>query len=66
MSKCHAYFVRCIKPNGLKKPSDFRAEEVMEQLRYSGMMAHVNRGVVCDLGDISMHTTVSCSPVEGF
>eukprot|EP00117_Sycon_ciliatum_P037453 scpid4622/ scgid28017/ Unconventional myosin-XV; Unconventional myosin-15 len=38
MSKCHPYFVRCVKPNPNKRPSEFVKQMVLEQLRYSGML----------------------------
>lgn len=33
------HFVKCIKPNGLKSPSTFIMNEVMAQLRYSGLLS---------------------------
>ncbi|CAH0557546.1 unnamed protein product [Brassicogethes aeneus] len=38
LNACHPYFVRCIKPNELKKPQIFDRELCCRQLRYSGMM----------------------------
>ncbi|XP_075057947.1 unconventional myosin-VIIb [Mixophyes fleayi] len=35
---CQPYFVRCIKPNTLKKPMEFDRELCIQQLQYSGMM----------------------------
>ncbi|KAL8573674.1 hypothetical protein ACOMHN_007227 [Nucella lapillus] len=38
MSRCHPYFVRCVKPNTRKAPMSFEDEVVMDQLRYTGML----------------------------
>ena len=38
MTSTHPFFVRCVKPNMLKRPDDFNAEEVQAQLRYAGML----------------------------
>ncbi|KAM4620039.1 unconventional myosin-VIIa [Polymixia lowei] len=38
LSVCQPFFVRCIKPNELKKPLLFDRELCVRQLRYSGMM----------------------------
>ncbi|XP_076459661.1 unconventional myosin-XV-like isoform X2 [Babylonia areolata] len=38
MSRCHPYFVRCVKPNTQKKAMLFEDEVVMDQLRYTGML----------------------------
>ncbi|XP_056420651.1 unconventional myosin-VIIb isoform X2 [Hyla sarda] len=38
LASCQPYFVRCIKPNELKKPLLFDRELCIRQLRYSGMM----------------------------
>ncbi|KAL1490407.1 hypothetical protein ABEB36_013111 [Hypothenemus hampei] len=38
LNSCHPFFVRCIKPNELKKPQIFDRALCCRQLRYSGMM----------------------------
>ncbi|XP_062521649.1 myosin-VIIa-like [Corticium candelabrum] len=38
LGACQPFFVRCIKPNELKKPNLFDRELSVRQLRYSGMM----------------------------
>ncbi|KAM9729088.1 unconventional myosin-VIIa-like isoform 2-T3 [Menidia menidia] len=38
LSVCQPFFVRCVKPNELKKPMLFDRELCIRQLRYSGMM----------------------------
>ncbi|XP_058450683.1 myosin-VIIa-like [Malaya genurostris] len=38
LSSCHPYFIRCIKPNDVKKPKIIDRALCVRQLRYSGMM----------------------------
>eukprot|EP00730_Choanoeca_flexa_P004847 TRINITY_DN11819_c4_g1_i5.p1 TRINITY_DN11819_c4_g1~~TRINITY_DN11819_c4_g1_i5.p1 ORF type:complete len:1165 (+),score=413.54 TRINITY_DN11819_c4_g1_i5:208-3702(+) len=38
MNRCKPHFVRCIKPNLDKKPGVFVSEQVMKQLKYTGML----------------------------
>ncbi|XP_068084788.1 myosin-VIIa [Anabrus simplex] len=38
LNSCHPFFVRCIKPNEVKKPKIFDRNLCCRQLRYSGMM----------------------------
>ncbi|XP_050087157.1 myosin-VIIa-like isoform X1 [Anopheles aquasalis] len=38
LSSCHPYFIRCIKPNDVKKPKMIDKTLCVRQLRYSGMM----------------------------
>lgn len=38
LNVCQPFFVRCIKPNELKKPTLFDRELYVRELRYSGMM----------------------------
>lgn len=38
LTACNPYFVRCIKPNDLKKPNMFDNELCVRQLRYCGMI----------------------------
>ncbi|PVD39191.1 hypothetical protein C0Q70_01819 [Pomacea canaliculata] len=38
MSRCHPFFVRCIKPNVYKQAMQFEDPVVMDQLRYTGML----------------------------
>eukprot|EP00055_Hartaetosiga_balthica_P008966 m.34620 g.34620 ORF g.34620 m.34620 type:complete len:1480 (+) comp6544_c0_seq1:29-4468(+) len=41
LSLCTPHFVRCIKPNMTKQPYSFSRNLVLNQLRYTGMMATV-------------------------
>jgi myosin heavy subunit len=36
LGACHAFYVRCIKPNGIQQPVTFDVDLVMAQLRYTG------------------------------
>ncbi|XP_040163655.1 myosin-VIIa-like isoform X1 [Anopheles arabiensis] len=38
LSSCHPYFIRCIKPNDIKRPKIIDKALCVRQLRYSGMM----------------------------
>ncbi|XP_050076412.1 myosin-VIIa-like isoform X2 [Anopheles maculipalpis] len=38
LSSCHPYFIRCIKPNDVKRPKIIDKTLCVRQLRYSGMM----------------------------
>ncbi|KAK2833709.1 hypothetical protein Q5P01_017598 [Channa striata] len=38
MERCNPFFVRCIKPNNMKKPGVFEDELVSSQLRHSGVL----------------------------
>ncbi|XP_035917611.1 myosin-VIIa-like isoform X1 [Anopheles stephensi] len=38
LSSCHPYFIRCIKPNDVKRPKIIDKALCVRQLRYSGMM----------------------------
>ncbi|XP_070398919.1 unconventional myosin-XV [Nothobranchius furzeri] len=38
MERCNPFFVRCIKPNNIKRPGVFEDELVGSQLRHSGVM----------------------------
>uniref|UniRef100_A0A7S3PR52 Myosin motor domain-containing protein n=1 Tax=Aplanochytrium stocchinoi TaxID=215587 RepID=A0A7S3PR52_9STRA len=37
LSKCNQHYIRCIKPNGHKRPGMFERDLVLEQVRYLGM-----------------------------
>jgi len=41
LSNTNPYYVRCIKPNTLKKPELFDRDMIMAQLRYAGMLETV-------------------------
>jgi len=41
LRQCEPHFVRCIKPNQIKRPREFSAPMVLEQLRYSGIFEAV-------------------------
>jgi myosin heavy subunit len=36
------HFIRCLKPNDLKKPQIFQSKLILEQLRYSGIAAVIS------------------------
>ncbi|XP_036003944.1 unconventional myosin-XV-like [Fundulus heteroclitus] len=38
MERCNPFFVRCIKPNNMKRPGVFEDELVSNQLRHSGVL----------------------------
>ncbi|XP_016533849.1 unconventional myosin-XV-like [Poecilia formosa] len=38
MERCNPFFVRCIKPNNMKRPAVFEDELVSSQLRHSGVL----------------------------
>ncbi|XP_075049866.1 myosin-IIIb-like [Mixophyes fleayi] len=38
INSANPYFIRCIKPNSQKLPGVFQPEEVLNQLRYNGLM----------------------------
>ncbi len=38
LSSCSPYYVRCLKPNLVQRPSQFDTQVVQEQLKYLGIM----------------------------
>lgn len=41
LSACNPSFVRCLKPNGIKKPSNWDVALVTRQLKYAGVLATI-------------------------
>mmetsp|Transcript_1230 Transcript_1230/g.1335 ORF Transcript_1230/g.1335 Transcript_1230/m.1335 type:complete len:381 (-) Transcript_1230:9-1151(-) len=41
LSKCNQHYIRCIKPNGSKRPGMFERDLTLEQVRYLGMLETV-------------------------
>lgn len=37
LGSCNSHFIRCVKPNTTKSPTDFDMKLSLEQLRYSGV-----------------------------
>ena len=47
LERSEPHFIRCIKPNGLKKAKVFESATTLEQLRYSGVVEAVQ---ICKMG----------------
>lgn len=41
LNACHPHFIRCVKPNMVKKADVFDDDMILQQLRYSGLLETV-------------------------